>query len=47
MVESWKRNAVTGHFLYWAGHVFEGVHYVNISNTIFLFDLVNSLTWNV
>lgn len=47
VVESWKRNAVTGQFFVLDWHVFEGVHYVNISSIIFLFDLDNSLTWNV
>lgn len=29
------------------GHVFEGFHYLNISGIKFLFDLDNSLIWNV
>lgn len=38
---------ITEYFLYWTGYVFEEVHYVNISSINFLFDLDNSLTWNI
>lgn len=47
IIGSLKRNALTGHSLGWPGHIFEGFDYVNMSGIKFLFDLDNSLIWNI